>query len=176
MSPGEWVRFSLKRGRLSYNSLEASSSKLRALFSALFFRISGNVKSRNANALAELGIGTNPDIQSLTGNPVFDEKKIGTVHIAFGRNDQFSGGLIGAPHHDVTCFGASVRVSSVTILDEGNFCLEWADSLPPFSVSSIIGVRNRGRYRLTGSPSTQFRRALARIIHEGVWTKGASIG
>ena len=45
----------------------------------------------DAWVIGELGIGVNPGAQ-ITGNMLEDEKAIGTAHIAFGNNADFSGG------------------------------------------------------------------------------------
>lgn len=153
----DWIRFSLRRGRILFSSLEGSSEEVRRRFADLFFRASGSVKSRNANALAELGVGTNDAIFALTGNPIFDEKKLGTVHIAFGRNDQFSGSLTGSPHHDVTCTGATLRVSNVKVLESGRFCLTWTDAKPSLESTPPPRVKLAGRFKSTGTPSVAFK-------------------
>ena len=155
----EWIRFSLRRGRILFSTIEASSERVKNILSSLFFKASGSVKSRNSNALAELGIGTNGDILSLTGNPIFDEKKLGTVHIAFGRNDQFNGSLTGSPHHDITCTGATLRVSGVTVLDRGRFCLTWSEAKPPLDNAGdkLVKANLTGKFKPTGTPSVTFK-------------------
>lgn len=44
-----------------------------------------------AKVIGELGIGLNPGAR-ITGNMLEDEKALGTVHIAFGNNEDFPGG------------------------------------------------------------------------------------
>ena len=58
------------------------------------------IKSAPGDALkiAEFGIGLNTNIDTLTGYALFDEKAIGTVHIAVGMNHAF-GGLNHTPLH-----------------------------------------------------------------------------
>jgi leucyl aminopeptidase (aminopeptidase T) len=41
--------------------------------------------------IGELGIGVNPGSR-ITGNMLEDEKSLGTAHIAFGNNADFTGG------------------------------------------------------------------------------------
>ena len=124
----EWVRFEVKRGRIQHSSIEASSTELRKEFTDLFFSKKGRVKCVNANSLAELGIGTNDRIERLTGKPIFDEKKIGTVHIAFGRNDQFHGPLDSCLHHDLVCTNSSLvvqtKLTSYDVVKDGKFSLQ----------------------------------------------------
>ncbi len=55
----------------------------------------------NNYKLCEFGIGLNPTINSLTGEIILDEKKKGTVHIAFGNNETFGGLLKSKYHHDL---------------------------------------------------------------------------
>lgn len=119
----EWVRFAVERGRLKFASLEASSSALKAFFAGLFFRRSGSIKHKNSNTLAELGIGTNQDIKTLTGMPIFDEKKLNTVHIAFGSNSQFYGRVESRAHHDITITGADLSADEEAIVKNGKYLL-----------------------------------------------------
>ncbi|WIV11830.1 aminopeptidase [Proteiniborus sp. MB09-C3] len=45
----------------------------------------------NHRILCEFGIGLNPKIKDLTGHSLFDEKALGTYHIALGMNNLFGG-------------------------------------------------------------------------------------
>ncbi len=45
----------------------------------------------NHRILCEFGIGLNPRIKELTGHSLFDEKALGTYHIALGMNNLFGG-------------------------------------------------------------------------------------
>ena len=141
MKPDDWVRFEIARGRLRYRSLAASSRELAQTFARLFFRDgSGRLHSRNANALAELGIGTNDSITRLTGKPIFDEKRLGTIHLGLGRNDQFGGPLRSEAHHDLTLVGATLTASTIPIVEEGRFVLNETDAIP--------SLREAGRRRV----------------------------
>jgi Thermophilic metalloprotease (M29) len=136
LKPEEWVRFELHRGRIIFYSLEASSEELKDQFKALIFKQKGSVKCANSNALAELGIGTNPGIVHLTGKPIFDEKKLGTVHIAFGKNTQFTGPLKSCIHHDIVCteptlmFSTSLR--EFDLIRDGQFVVDAEQAVPKF--------------------------------------------
>ena len=134
LPPESWVRFEVRRGRVRFRSLHASSSELLERARHLFFSQSGRVKSKNANSLAELGIGTNPAIKALTGNPVFDEKKIDTVHLGFGGNDQFAGPIKSLVHHDIVCTGTTLttpgRNGPMAVVNEHGFCLKPAHAMP----------------------------------------------
>lgn len=62
------------------------------------------------DVLAEIGIGTNPWVQALTGVSLVDEKKSGTVHIAIGENSHI-GGVNEAPVHlDLVTYFKEIRL------------------------------------------------------------------
>jgi hypothetical protein len=135
----EWVRYEVQDGRIGYHSIVASSSDLANDFKSLCFNQHGHPKDENTNALAELGIGTNASITRLTGNPIFDEKQLGTVHIAFGRNDQFKGPLVSSVHHDIVCTNATLILDhrfdfpthgSITLVANGTFVGTRAVAVP----------------------------------------------
>lgn len=73
----------------------------------------------NWSNLAEIGIGLNPAVTSLTGNILLDEKAAGTIHVALGSNT-FMGGRIDATIHcDLVIKGATVVVDDCTIVERG---------------------------------------------------------
>ncbi len=67
-----------------------------------------------ARFLGELGIGTNPHITVPTLSTLFDEKILGTIHLALGRSYRDTGGLNeSAIHWDLVCdlrLGGSITV------------------------------------------------------------------
>ena len=138
----EWIRFCLANGRITRPSIIASSPSLQVATAELFFGAKA-VRGRNANALAELGIGVNPNISRLTGNPIFDEKKSGTVHIAFGRNSQFGGPLKSAVHHDLVATDSTLvlsnRNSNLVAVEKGVFSLTKTTAVPVLG-SDVRGV------------------------------------
>lgn len=73
---------------------------------------------------AELGIGLNPAIESLTGSPLFDEKAAGTVHIAIGDNSVFGHNIRASFHHDMVTCRPTLTLDGRTILDRGRICLD----------------------------------------------------
>ena len=150
LEENEWVRCEIKRGRISFGSIRASSIELETYFKALFFIPSGRPKCRNANALAELGIGTNPSIVRLTGKPIFDEKKLGTVHIAFGRNTQFNGPLESCVHHDIVCTEPTLTLQSkynaYELVQAGTFAMTKEEAQPQLETFPAF---ERMRVRLT---------------------------
>lgn len=68
-----------------------------------------------ARRLGEIGIGTNPNITMPTGSTLFDEKILGTVHLALGRSYQESGGVNESViHWDLIC---DLRQDGVVTVD-----------------------------------------------------------
>jgi leucyl aminopeptidase (aminopeptidase T) len=72
-------------------------------------------ESRN---VAEFGIGTN-DRARITGVILEDEKKAGTIHIAFGDNSTFGGTVEAGVHIDTVILGPDVTVGETRILTGG---------------------------------------------------------
>lgn len=76
-----------------------------------------------ARRLGEIGIGTNPHITVPTGTTLFDEKILGTVHLALGRSYVESGGVNESSiHWDLICdlrAEGSVRVDGEPFLSDG---------------------------------------------------------
>jgi leucyl aminopeptidase (aminopeptidase T) len=166
LKSNEWVRFRLERGRMRFSSIEASSPDIREQFASLFFTPGGRAKCQNANALAELGIGTNPGIRYLTGKPIFDEKKLGTVHIAFGRNDQFHGPLISGVHHDIVCTGCTLtlhgKYQKYDLIHRGRFNLDEENAMPKLN-------------QFTAFPETRKKVSLGNLVFDFSDDNGQSV-
>lgn len=122
MEPGEWCLFEFKNGRIQYN-IKASSKDLKEYANSLFFKQTGSVLHKNSNVLAEFGVGTNPGIKFLSGNPVFDEKMLGTVHLGIGSNDQFHGPIECKTHHDIVCLKPTLNIDNFDMIYKGKFLL-----------------------------------------------------
>jgi aminopeptidase len=75
-----------------------------------------------ARYLGELGIGTNPHITVPTLSTLFDEKILGTIHLALGRSYSDTGGLNdSAIHWDLVCDlrdGGAVTIDGVRLTVE----------------------------------------------------------
>ncbi len=82
-----------------------------------------------ARYLGEIGIGTNPHIREATLKTLFDEKILGTIHLALGRSYETTGGRNdSAVHWDLVCDlrdGGRVTVDGETFLESGR--LVWLD-------------------------------------------------
>jgi len=76
-----------------------------------------------ARYLGELGIGTNPHIRVPTLKTLFDEKILGTVHLALGSSYESTGGRNrSAVHWDLVCdlrHGGRVTVDGEALLEDG---------------------------------------------------------
>lgn len=74
-----------------------------------------------AKNVAEFGFGTNPEA-SLIGNPLQDEKVLGTVHIAVGDNSSYVSDereVDCGVHWDCVCVEPTVWFDDEKVLDEG---------------------------------------------------------
>jgi leucyl aminopeptidase (aminopeptidase T) len=68
--------------------------------------------------IAELGIGTNP-MARLQGNIITDEKVLGTIHIAIGRNDFIGGTNIATTHIDGVVSQPTLVLDGKVLIDNG---------------------------------------------------------
>ncbi|MCB0171377.1 MAG: aminopeptidase [Anaerolineae bacterium] len=89
-----------------------------------FAKSQGDQNWRN---LAEIGFGVNPRVQKLTGNPLLDEKKYGTVHIAIGDNIDMGGDVQSQIHCDMVCLSPRVKIDNKSLLHDGRITLEDSD-------------------------------------------------
>lgn len=71
-----------------------------------------------ARVIAELGIGTNPSAR-LQGNIMTDEKALGTIHVAIGRNDFLGGKNIAATHIDGVVSQPTLVIDGKTLIHNG---------------------------------------------------------
>jgi hypothetical protein len=87
----------------------------------------------NWNTFAELGIGLNPSIKSLTGNSLFDEKMYGTIHIAIGDNTGFGHNVKSSIHADLVSKNPTLILDNREIISSGHLLkdkvLEWKNNL-----------------------------------------------
>ena len=72
--------------------------------------------------IAELGIGTNPQAR-LQGNIITDEKVLGTIHVAIGRNDFIGGTNIATTHIDGVIGQPTLEIDDKTLIDNGEYLL-----------------------------------------------------
>ena len=68
--------------------------------------------------IAELGIGTNP-MARLQGNIITDEKVLGTIHVAIGRNDFIGGTNIATTHIDGVVSQPTLEIDGEILINNG---------------------------------------------------------
>lgn len=73
-----------------------------------------------ARVIAELGIGTNP-LARLQGNIITDEKVLGTIHVAIGRNDFLGGKNIAATHIDGVVGLPTLEIDGKIVIENGKY-------------------------------------------------------
>jgi len=79
-------------------------------------------KGKEAKNIAELGIGTN-EKATPSGNPLEDEKVMGTVHIGLGNNVAF-GGRVDAPVHlDGIMKSPTLIIDDKTVIEDGKLLI-----------------------------------------------------
>lgn len=105
----EPVRMVFEKGRVTQVEGGAGAEYLRNIFAQ---------HGDSARVIAELGIGTNP-MARLQGNIITDEKVLGTVHIAVGRNDFIGGTNIAATHIDGVISQPTLVIDGKALMDNG---------------------------------------------------------
>jgi leucyl aminopeptidase (aminopeptidase T) len=80
----EQLVLTFERGRVV--CLDASQQESISLLEQLL-----EVSNGDKDRIAEFGLGLNPGVKELTGDPMLDEKLCGSVHIAIGMNEGFGG-------------------------------------------------------------------------------------
>lgn len=73
-----------------------------------------------ARVIAELGIGTNPKAR-LQGNIITDEKVLGTVHVAVGRNDFLGGKNVATTHIDGVVGKPTLEIDGKIVIENGEY-------------------------------------------------------
>jgi aminopeptidase len=81
----------------------------------------------NWSNLAEIGLGVNPRVRGLTGNPLIDEKKYGSVHVALGDNLDMGGEVKSSIHCDMVSLSPRVSIDGKVILEGGAIVQEAKD-------------------------------------------------
>ena len=73
---------------------------------------------KNANCVAEVGVGTNDKVL-LSGNILEDEKKLGTAHIALGDNVNLGGTIASDIHIDGIIMSPTILLDETPIVEKG---------------------------------------------------------
>jgi len=102
------------------------------------------------NLFAELGIGLNPAIPSLTGNALYDEKVSGTVHVAIGENTYFGHNNKSGLHADMAIVRPTLKIEGRTIVESGQLKIDemslmrtnWTAPHKPLGVATRLRLRD----------------------------------
>ncbi|MCB9079093.1 MAG: aminopeptidase [Anaerolineaceae bacterium] len=146
ISPAEEIILHFKQGRLVDWTPAASLAGQRLQKTQIEFARSHG--DQNWANLAEIGLGANPRVQELTGNPLLDEKKYGTVHIALGNNIDMGGETKSLIHCDMVCLSPRLSIDGKLVM-EGNeivlqpqdWCEDYQEIEPPTAWHSEICVK-----------------------------------
>ncbi|NJE01544.1 aminopeptidase [Thermococcus sp. JdF3] len=82
----------------------------------------GRIETPGGNVIAEFGIGLNPGVKPL-GLRMFDEKALGTVHVAVGHNLHLGGANESEIHIDFVVMNPTVLVDGEPLMEEGTLRL-----------------------------------------------------
>jgi hypothetical protein len=163
--PHEDIVLTFANGRLT--DWHSASPALREFFDKQ--RAHGDERAdHNWNVFAELGIGLNPKIQRLTGNPLFDEKAHGTIHIAIGDNSGFGHDVRSQIHADLVTRNASIEVDGGFIVRNGVICADDIEKrrrdlvLPPVDCATVANI-DKFHERFEMEP--QWTGAFCRRLH-----------
>jgi len=77
-----------------------------------------SLEDENAYVIGELGVGTNEAV-SLTGVALEDEKMLGTVHVAIGRNTGMGGVNMSKIHLDFIMTDPTFKIDGRTLIENG---------------------------------------------------------
>lgn len=121
LQPNDEVVLTFERGRLIDWRSERDSPALR-FFDQERARAAGSGDS-GWSLFAELGVGLNPAIMALTGNPLYDEKVAGTVHVAIGDNRNFGHDNSSSLHADLAILRPTLKLPTVEIMSGGELAI-----------------------------------------------------
>ena len=85
-------------------------------------KVLDSVNSKNAYAIAELGIGTHHKAK-ITGNILEDEKVLGTAHIALGNNLSYGGHIDVPIHLDGVFLNPTIHIDDKKIIENGKLLI-----------------------------------------------------
>jgi leucyl aminopeptidase (aminopeptidase T) len=125
ISPGEEIVLHFREGRLAAWTPEDSPAAHHLRRSQIeLARAQGDENWAN---LAEIGLGANPRVQTLTGSPLLDEKKYGSIHIALGDNVDMGGQVASRIHCDMVALSPTVLVDGKVIIAEDAIVIREAE-------------------------------------------------
>lgn len=93
---------------------------------------------RNWSNLAEIGIGTNPAVGTLTGSMLFDEKAANTAHIALGSSTFMGGEIDSSIHCDMVVREPTISIDGKVVLDQGRMEFEKSEWREDYTKVSLV--------------------------------------
>jgi leucyl aminopeptidase (aminopeptidase T) len=108
--PSQPVTLEFREGKVIRIEGGGEAVQLRNLLESL--------EDENAYVIAELGIGTN-EAARLTGVTLEDEKVLGTVHVAIGRNTGFGGVNMSKIHLDFIMTNPTFKIDGKVVIENG---------------------------------------------------------
>lgn len=117
VTEAESFHITFKKGRITKISEGNLATRLKELLESIDRTCKDDQKGNICN-VAELGIGTN-DKARLTGKTIEDEKKLGTVHVALGRNTFLGGRNDASRHIDIIVKDPTLILNTTKIIDSG---------------------------------------------------------
>ncbi|HMQ31333.1 MAG TPA: aminopeptidase [Chloroflexaceae bacterium] len=117
IGPGEEIVLYFSGGRLQ--GIEPTGRRAAQLLRATEIDPARARDDPNWNNLAEIGIGVNPAVTTLTGNMLYDEKAAGTAHIAIGSNIFFGGQRASSIHCDMVIRRPTITIDEKVVVADG---------------------------------------------------------
>jgi len=140
---GEFLSITFKKGRITEWSA-TPNSPIHTYFKGLQDN-AVKMKDKAWKLFAELGIGLNPAIRALTGNPHFDEKMAGTLHIAICANVSFGHRNQSHIHEDLVVLGPTLLLDGKTIISKGKPDLQAIRNWRKQALPSGTPIADEGR-------------------------------
>ena len=108
------LRCHFEKGKLVESSADENYQNFKSLWDAA---------EGDKDQIAEFAIGTNPAVLRPIGDPLFDEKVFGSVHLAIGESRMYGGKSEASIHWDFVMLEPSVEIDDKSILVKGKFVL-----------------------------------------------------
>lgn len=114
MGANEELILHFDKGRLVRWSPTSSPAAIHLLSTQI--ELARKANDPNWANLAEIGLGVNDRIQQLTGRPLLDEKKYGSLHIAIGDSTDMGGKVKAQIHCDMVVLSPTVMIDDKVII------------------------------------------------------------
>ena len=125
IAKGEEIVLHFRDGRLiDWQPRDVLASKH---FEQIAVRFAQENDDPDWNVLAEIGMGVNPMVKKVTGNPLLDEKKYGSLHIAIGDNIDMGGRNKSSIHFDMVSLIPKVEIDGLPIMSDGQLTVNRKD-------------------------------------------------